>query len=283
AGTAVMADPGQMHQVIMNLCTNALHAMEEQERGEIRIRLKTTNLDPANALEEINLAPGTYVELQVQDNGGGIDDEAKQRIFEPYFSTRKNRGGTGLGLAVVHGIIKDFNGSIRVDSTPGEGSVFTLLLPAVNAEDCAADEINAMQEKTTPPSQENTQENSRGLKHVLVVDDEESMLNLMKGILEKHGYAVTCTTSSPHALEMFEKHGDGFDILITDYAMPAMSGIELAQEVRNIRSDIPVLMCSGYYADREKRGAQEAGIEIVLNKPIQDYQLTLALDNILSA
>lgn len=284
----VLADPGQMHQVIMNLCTNALHAIENQDRGSISIRIKTTTLDKDDVREEIGLEPGTYVELQVHDNGVGIDAESIKRIFEPYFSTRKKHGGTGLGLAVVHGIIKDFSGSISVDSTPGNGTVFRVLLPAVETRTDIKDKINAAQEKTAPtgqalPTQKHcTPEPGSGPKRVLVVDDEAALLDLTKRILQQHGYEVTSTTSSRHALEMVRQHRDRFDLLITDYAMPDMDGIELATEVRSIRSDIPVLLCSSYYAGKEQRRSGETGIEMVLNKPIQDYQLTLAVDSILN-
>jgi len=276
--SAVMADPVQMHQVIMNLCTNALHAMEEQDQGTMRISLRNTTLPPTNAPENINLAPGFYVELQVLDTGSGIEEEARQRIFEPYFSTRKERGGTGLGLAVVHGIIEDFNGSISLESSPGQGAAFNVLLPAADEEKCTVHKINPAKHQSAPTHAGN----SAGAKHVLVVDDEDHIANLIKKMLERHGYIVTCTTSSPHALEVFKKRRDMFDMVITDYAMPEMSGIELARRVRNIRSDIPVLLCSGYYAGKEYNSAQEAGIEMVLYKPLQDYQLVLAVDNILN-
>ncbi|MFO7832196.1 MAG: response regulator [Desulfuromonadaceae bacterium] len=282
ACSKVVADPGQMHQVIMNLCSNALQAMEEQDRGTILITLRNSHLDPGNAAEYINLEAGDYVELQVQDNGSGMEEETKRRIFEPYFSTRKKRGGNGLGLAVVHGIIEDFKGSISVESLPGQKTVFTVLLPAAAIGKDTDHHTQAMQQNHPPIQIENSPSSKHLSKHLLVVDDEEHIVSLIKNMLERHGYEVTCTTSSQHALEVFKGRKDAFDMVITDYAMPEMTGIELAQSVRNIRPDIPVLMCSGYYAGKEQRGASDAGIEMVLNKPLQDYQLTLAVDNILN-
>jgi PAS domain S-box-containing protein len=278
--TTVIADPGQMHQVIMNLCTNALHAMEEHTHGTLHLSLDKVPINGAERSALFGLAPGTYIQLQVHDTGSGMDEETRVRLFEPYFSTRKKQGGTGLGLAMVHGIIKGLSGSIKVDSAPGQGSVFSILLPAAHPE---SNPLGGPEEKEISPggARKNAEQNTSP-GHVLVVDDDEATANLTARMLEAHGYAVACITSSPEALEVFRRHKDRFIMLITDYAMPDMSGVELARQVRRIRADIPVIMYSGYYAGEEQRDACAAGIEMVLNKPLQDYQLTLAVDSILS-
>jgi CheY-like chemotaxis protein len=274
-----MADPVQMHQVIMNLGTNALHAMEKQEHGTLRISLQNKSIDPSHAATDLTLSAGEYVELKVNDDGCGIDEDAKQRIFEPYFSTRKKQGGTGLGLAVVHSIIKDFNGSISLESYPEQGTTFTVLIPAADIE-----QIN-------PISEDNSNKNRTGAeqvedeihpRHVLVVDPDDKAAALAKNILEPRGYKITSTGSSSKALEIFTRRKNQFDVVIADYALAEMNGIELAKELRAFHPDIPILLCRDYSSGVKQHDIREAGVQMVLNKPLQGYQLSLAVDSILN-
>jgi CheY-like chemotaxis protein len=251
-----MADPTNIHQVIVNLCTNAFHAMEN-EKGVLSVLLQREEIGPEQTAKEPGAEPGPYILLQVSDTGQGMDPKTVERIFDPYFTTKEVGKGTGLGLAVVHGIVQDHNGFIRVDSTPGEGSSFRIYLPvALEATD---DESN---EKETPEYA------PTGDERILVVDDERILANLHSTILRDLGYTVTTATASIEALELFRHDPGQFDLIITDQTMPALTGAELAQEILKIRPDFPIILCTGYSSVFSREEAQGIGIKQYLTKPV---------------
>ena len=248
----VLADPTQMNQIIMNLCTNAYHAMEETG-GKLTVGLKKVELT-AEAVEDQAMVPGPYVRLTVTDTGPGMDPETIARIFDPYFTTKDKDKGTGLGLAIIHGIVKSHDGHIGVHSDPGKGSEFQVYLPAVEA----------IQESV----QVDTQPILKGNERILLVDDNKDVANIEQQMLAHLGYHVTTRTSSPDALEAFRANPDNFDLVITDLTMPNMTGDKLAGELVNIRSEIPIILCTGFSEGMSKERAAMLGIKGFLMKPM---------------
>ncbi|MBU2630524.1 MAG: PAS domain S-box protein, partial [Proteobacteria bacterium] len=226
----VKGDPTQIHQIVMNLATNAYHAMEETS-GELKVSLKEVKL---NELDSINLdiGPGLYGCLTVADTGGGMDKDIIEKIFDPFFTTKKIGKGTGMGLSVVHGIVKHMNGAIKVYSEPGKGSKFTVYFPLEKG----SLEKQKIQENELMPS---------GIERILLVDDEESVAIIEKQILERLGYQVASFINSVEALDAFRAAPDKFDLIITDMAMPIMPGDKLSAALIGIRPDIPILLCTG--------------------------------------
>ena len=249
----VLADPTQIHQVIMNLCTNAGHAMRERG-GILRLNLLEADLDAHSSLNSPDLREGLYLRLEVSDSGHGMSPEVLKRIFDPYFTTKEISSGTGLGLAVVHGIIKKHRGAITVHSEPGQGTSFYVFLPRAAA-----------------PSEQQEEEASSipgGKERVLFVDDEVDLTNLAREILEFLGYTVITKTNSTAALEAYRADPDGFDIVITDQTMPTLTGLELAKELLGIRPDLPIILCTGFSEQINPEKAQALGISGFLFKPI---------------
>ena len=228
----VMADPTQIHQIIMNLCTNAFHAMKGTG-GVLKVILCNVEIDKSAENISPSIKVGSYVKLRVEDNGCGIKQEIIDRIFEPYFTTKKEGEGTGMGLAVVHGIIKSYGGEIIAFSRPGEGTAFDIYLPRV--EDNSIDS-----EKTAKSSL------PYGKEKILFIDDEIAIVDTSKNILKKLGYSVTGVTNSPEALDIFLQNPDKYDMVITDQTMPGITGSQLARKVMSIRPDIPIILCTGY-------------------------------------
>lgn len=229
----VVADPTQIHQLIVNLATNAKHAMD-QENGVLEIRVQPVTLDEYSCWDSSELRPGDYVKITVSDTGEGIAESNLEKIFEPYFTTREKGVGTGLGLSIVHGIVKGHKGGISVDSQPGRGSSFHVYLPVAGRE-CG----DALQEKTEGwlPG---------GKERILFVDDEQFIVEMQQKSLASLGYAVTSKTSGTEALEVFLENPAGFDLVITDMTMPDMNGKRLASNIKKIRPDIPVILCTGF-------------------------------------
>lgn len=261
----VMADYTQIHQVAMNLLTNAYHAMEKKG-GKLKVTLKEVDL---RADDLKGMPPGTYVRLTISDTGIGMDQSTIDRIFDPYFTTKKEGKGTGLGLAVVHGIIKSHGGHISVYSEPGKGSEFHVYLPV----------IKAQQETKQIEIQPIKKSNER----ILVVDDEKMVVEIQQKMLKRLGYDVTSCTSSVEALKAFQANPDNFDLIITDMTMPNMTGDQLAQKIMEIRTDIPIILCSGFSEKMSNEKAKSLGIKKFLMKPvlIKDLSITIrrALDN----
>jgi len=249
----VEADPTQMQQVMMNFCTNALHAMSE-EGGILEINLSETELDSYTASQYPDLGTGKYIRLTVSDTGHGIDKDVMERIFEPYFTTKEKGRGTGLGLSVVHGIVKSHGGAITVYSEPGKGSTFHVYIPAIQRE--VVEEKDEIEPLPT------------GHERILFIDDEPGLVEIGKQMLEYLGYEVTTRTSSIEALELFRTKPDQFDLVITDMTMPQMMGDRLAQELMQIRPDIPIILCTGFSKRITEEKAKGIGIKAFAMKPL---------------
>ncbi len=258
----VHATPTQIHQVVMNLCTNAAHAMLTKG-GMMEIVLKNIELTPDQCESIPDAVPGAYCQLTVSDTGDGMDPEIKQRIFEPYFTTKEQTGGTGLGLSVVHGIIKNFGGIITVDSEAGTGTSFDIYLPRVD--------------DTSPQAQPADATLPEGKERILVADDELFILEIMTDMLGSLGYEVETVSGGKEAIDLFRQAPDRFDIVIADLTMPKITGTQLAMRIKELRSDIPIILTTGMTIDHEAHGDQFEEFAAVLNKPIlfQDLAETL--------
>ena len=252
----IIANPTQIHQIIMNLCTNAYHAMEERG-GKLSVSL-------SRLADQSTDCAGSVV-LKVSDTGSGIAPEIIERIFDPYFTTKDIGKGSGMGLAVVHGIVENAGGRISVKSSLGNGSTFEVVLPECN------------QSAPTNSEASNVIAISSGHERILLVDDEPAIARLMKQMLGSLGYSVTSTTSSRTALETFRLNPGGFDILITDMAMPEMTGSELIREIHDIRSQLPVIVCSGFSDEHELNKANDQAIKAVIMKPVVKSEIAQAI------
>jgi signal transduction histidine kinase/ActR/RegA family two-component response regulator len=250
---AVMSDPTNIHQVIMNLCTNAGHAMQENG-GLLDVRLTDVDIDAEFAKHHPGMSPGKFVRLTVSDTGHGMSPEVIERIFDPFFSTKNKREGTGMGLSVVHGIVKSHGGTLTVDSTPGKGSVFKTFFPAIESE--------------WVPDNEHADLMVTGTESILFVDDEAFQADIAKQMLSRLGYRLTTCTSSVEALELFLQSPEKFDLVITDMTMPYMTGDLLAKELISIRPDIPIIVCTGYSDRIDADIANEIGIRELVMKPV---------------
>jgi PAS domain S-box-containing protein len=248
----VLADSTQFHQILMNLGANAAHAMRENG-GLLEVNLQEVSLDRSDLVQHPELTPGPYVVLTVRDTGCGIDQAIIGRIFEPFYTTKEVGEGTGMGLAVVHGIVKSCGGEITVASRPGEGTTFTILLPKITGEVAMAAAVPA----PLPTGNES----------ILFVDDEAMLVNLTREMLKKLGYQVVVQTSSLEALKIFQAQPEKFDLVITDQTMPHMTGLQLAQEFRHLRPDIPIILCTGYSEKVSLQNIKAAGINDLLMKP----------------
>jgi len=261
---AVMANPTQIHQVLMNLCINAYHAMRDHG-GKLEVSLMEVAVKPELAEDHPDLHPGLHVVLRVRDTGHGMDQATMQRIFEPYFTTKSAGEGTGLGLAMVHGIVKIHGGAVLVDSTLGGGSTFEVFLPVHIAE-------------SSPPVVEDTEiEAALGTERILVVDDEQLIVNLAEHSLEEMGYRVNGYRSSMDALDTFRANPSAFDVVVTDQTMPHLTGIELAREISKIRPGIPILLCTGYGESLMGQNIQMSGVCEILKKPFDARALARAI------
>lgn len=249
----VFADPTQVHQIVVNLCTNAAHAMREKG-GVLEVNLTSEILDSEAVATFQNLVPGAYVKLEVRDTGHGIKPENIERIFEPYFTTKGLEQGTGLGLAVIHGIIKSYDGEIMVESELEKGTTFKVWLPAV--------------EVGVAPVAERQDAIPGGTETILFVDDEEIMIGVIPLMLEKLGYKVIALADSIEALEFFRNKPDACDLVITDMTMPNMTGEELAREIMKIEPFVPIMLCTGFSDQIDERKAKEMGIRAFVMKPV---------------
>lgn len=252
------ADPTQIHQVVLNLCANAAHAMRNGG-GILGVVLRDADLDEAAARQHPDLRPGPYLEFVVSDTGHGMTPEVMERIFDPFFTTKKPDEGTGMGLAVVHGIVKGYNGAVLVQSEPGKGTVFRIFFPR-------------MEDKTLPECEE-IQVCHRGSERILFVDDEESIVISWKLALERFGYQVTGKTNSLEALDVFRSRPDQFDLVITDLTMPHKAGTDLAGELLNIRPDIGIILCTGFSETMDPQELKKTGIRELAFKPISTRQM----------
>jgi len=260
---SILADPTNIHQILVNLCTNALHAMKN-EKGVLTVKLSRVKLRETNVTMDGGLLVGTFVELAVSDTGCGMDEATLERIFEPYFTTKEIGKGSGMGLALVHGIVQRCGGFIRVESEPGKGSTFHVYLPAI-------------EEETEATAEETQKQLPLGDERILVVDDEPGIAGLYQAILEKLGYNVAVQCSSQKALEMFRASPGSFDLIVTDQTMPHLSGSELAGKILQIRPNIPVILCTGYSSMISEEKVQTIGIKKFLMKPVSIIDLAIAV------
>ena len=262
----LLADPIQIHQLLMNLCTNAGHAMKDSS-GVLEITLKNVHFTDADILEHPLMRSGDYVRLSVKDTGCGIPIRNLEHIFEPYFTTKKSSEGTGLGLAVVQGIVGNCGGDIRVYSEVGKGTVFNVYLPLITRE---------TEKKNEPVS-----EIPCGTEHILFVDDEISLVKTSKIILERLGYSVTGITSPEEALAAFKNTPDAFDLLITDKTMPELTGFDLVREIKSQRPELPMILCTGMSVKADIEKVQELGINGFLLKPFNKRELACIIRDVL--
>ena len=263
----VFADQTQMHQILMNLCTNAEHALRPHG-GMLEIGLDPFDVTDQMVASHPELKPGPHIRLTVHDTGCGIPPDIAQRIFDPFFTTKGVGEGTGMGLAVVHGIVTNHHGAITLDSAAGSGTTFTIYLPCRHTLQAEAPETDG----TSMP---------QGTGHILFVDDEEALAQLGNQVLEELGYEATICTNSLHALDIFRAAPAKFDALVTDQTMPHMTGDQLAEACLRIRPDLPIILCTGYSHSMTAERAQHMGIRAFLVKPIQNQELGLLLYELL--
>ncbi|MDY6954161.1 MAG: ATP-binding protein, partial [Thermodesulfobacteriota bacterium] len=263
---AVLGDPTQLNRVLLNLCTNAAHAMREKG-GTLQVNVEELELDDEGASAYQGLVTGTYVKLTVTDTGCGMEPGLMERVFDPYFTTKEMGQGTGLGLSVVHGIVKSHGGAITVRSEPEKGTTFDILLPVIETE------VRAEPKRFGPLP--------KGRGRILLVDDENALAGMAKEMLEHLGYQVVAKTSSLEALEAFMSQPDQFDLVITDMTMPGMTGDALAGKLMRIRPDIPVILCTGY-SDRISEGRAKAmGIRAFVMKPVVKREIAETIREVL--
>ncbi|MCC6231974.1 MAG: PAS domain-containing protein [Verrucomicrobiales bacterium] len=267
----VLADPTLVQQVILNLATNAAQAIGDQP-GQIRVVLEGVHLIAPFTPGTPDLPPGRYARLTVIDNGPGMDAATLERVFEPFFTTKPAGQGTGLGLAVVHGIIENHHGAVRAQSNPGQGSTFEIYLPAA--------ETNALPSSPPNPSAESPTEPRRG--RILVVDDEPSLLRITERILGLEGYQVSAFTNPIEARLAFLRAPGDFDLLITDYLMPGQNGVDLARQLTDARPEFPMIICTGHSFGLTRERAAELGFRDLLHKPVEFESLRRAVRAILS-
>ncbi len=265
----VLADPTQLHQVVMNLCTNAYHAMLGQGDGVLRVSLRAGGTGPG-LVDATRPQPDAWVLIEVSDTGCGMEPDVLDRIFDPYFTTKEKGKGTGLGLAVVHGIVQSFQGHIRVTSEPGFGSTFQVHLPALQSEG------ERGEARPARPLH-------RGSERVWVVDDERSVAIIEKNILESLGYAVRCFNNAPDLLTAFKASPNECDLLVSDIGMPHMDGAQLAREILLLRPDLPIILCTGFSDTVSRSQALEIGVREYIMKPLDVERLSAAVRATLDA
>ena len=267
----ISADPTQLHQVILNLCTNAAEAMQDGS-GVLEIRLEPFQHRAAYEADYPGLPSGDYLRLTITDTGHGMDSAVMERIFDPFFTTKGKAKGTGLGLSVVHSIIKNHGGTILVDSEPGHGTTFQVFLPRLAS--------------SSQPAETNPLLPLRGgSESILLVDDEADLVYAGRKMLERLGYQVVTASDGLEAFQRFLAEPNRFDLVITDQTMPDMTGEMLAREMLNVRSDLPIILCSGHgpSADRElsHQRAREIGIRELIYKPFEREEMTRVIRRVL--
>jgi CheY-like chemotaxis protein len=248
----VMGDPTQIHQILMNLCTNAGQAMQEKG-GVLGVELTDTELDSVFTSRHPDLKPGPYLSLTVSDTGHGISPDIMDRIFDPFFTTKESGKGTGMGLSVVHGIVKSYGGTVYAYSELEKGSSFKIFLPVISSSQKQDEKI----EMVVP----------HGTERILFIDDEPALVEMVKQTLKGLGYQVVIRTSSVEALNLFRAQPDRFDLVITDMTMPQMTGDKLAAALIAIRKDIPIILCTGFSYGMTEDRVKEIGVKGFLMKP----------------
>ncbi len=263
---SIESDPTNIHQIIVNLCTNAFQAMEN-EKGNLTVTLRRQEI-MEKEIAGNTISPGAFIVLTVADTGRGMDKETMQRIFDPFFTTKDVDKGTGLGLAVIHGIVQDSKGFIEVESTPGQGSIFRVYFPVLNDDIPLPKKII---EKDVPT----------GTERILLVDDEPLLVKLEQKQLEMAGFQVTGISNSTDALKKFQSDPDKFDLIVTDQTMPGLRGSELARAILKINPAIPIILCTGFSSVISKEEALAAGIKKFVVKPTKRHELVTAIRTVL--
>jgi PAS domain S-box-containing protein len=264
----VLADPSQVHQMIMNLCTNAAQAMPEG--GTLTVSMGGAELNGADSSGGTQIEPGRYLLIEVRDTGRGILPEIRERIFEPFFTTKAQDKGTGMGLAVIHGIVTELGGSIQVASEPGQGSIFSIFIPAIDG-----DRAGGQVEKATADRL------VRGKGRILFVDDEEDIVIWGVRSLEQLGYKVKGTTDAQEAWEVMQQEADRFDLVVTDLTMPKMSGRELIKRIREMRRDLPIILCTGYSEEMQPGSETMDAADALLVKPFSMAEFSWTVRSVL--
>ena len=263
----IRANPTEIDQILVNLCKNSVDAMEE-EIGILDVSVKSVTLDSHSKIRYEDILPGKYVKLSVRDSGKGIVSRIIDRIFDPYFTTKDIDKGLGMGLAVVYGIAKKHDGAVRVESEVGKGTTIKVLFPIAEAQE---DDTEGEEKSDV----------SAGTERILYVDDEASLVKMMKIILERRGYEIVGKTSSIEALALFQKEPEIFDMVITDTAMPEMPGDRLACEILRIRADIPIVLCTGHSDRIDEKKAKDLGLAAYVMKPLVTKDLVKTIRDIL--
>jgi CheY-like chemotaxis protein/anti-sigma regulatory factor (Ser/Thr protein kinase) len=267
----VLADATQVEQALLNLCTNAIQAIGTN-RGTVSIELSHNLQAGARPVERRGGVRGQHVKLAVRDTGSGIDAETLQRVFEPFFTTKPVGQGTGLGLAVVHGIMRTHQGTVDVQSTPDTGSVFTLYFP-VEADTVVAAPVEMPKPKAV-----------HGMgKHVMYVDDDEALVFLVERALTRKGFKVSTFTDPRLAVAALRAHPLDFDLLVTDYNMPGYCGVDLLREARLIRPELPVALASGYVTPEIEQSALNEGARALIHKPNDVDEMCETLQRLLQS
>nr|MBF0223308.1 DUF3365 domain-containing protein [Desulfobulbaceae bacterium] len=264
----ILADPTQIHQILMNLCTNAYHAMEDTG-GELSVSLKNTLIDTDDQAKLLQLELGEYVKLTVSDTGIGIGGDVIDKIFDPFFTTKEIGKGTGMGLSIIHGIMKGYKGAITVESRRGKGSTFHAYFPTI--------------QKDAIPEILESQYLPKGNERILLIDDEELLAEMGKDVLERLGYHVTVRHSSIEALTTFQNTPDTFDLIITDQTMPEMTGSDLARRMLQLRWDIPIILCTGFSNQIDEDSAKALGIKEFALKPLSKEVIAKLVRKVLDA
>jgi len=266
---AILADATQIHQVIINLCTNSSHALGE-DGGLIEVTVRHLEITGKNIDQYKNQKTGSFLELIIRDTGTGIDPDAREKIFDPYFTTKDIGKGTGMGLSVVHGIVKNHNGNIYVDSKPGKGTSFFILFPVLLSQQVKTTEMRVENRKT-------------GSENILFVDDETAIVAMTKQVLTKLGYQVEIYTDPTLALEDFKSRPDFFDIIISDMTMPQMNGLKLSEKIRELRPMVPVIICTGHSSSIDKERADSMGISEIAMKPVSITEIGKLIRKVLDS
>jgi len=266
ARDTILASPAELQQILMNLVTNASFAMKERG-GLLGINITNVDFKPDSPVFDADIEPGEYVQIVVTDTGSGMTPDVMKRIFEPFFTTKGVGEGTGMGLPVVYGIVKSLHGTISVESEPGAGSTFRVFLPITRTDE----KLESSEVQVTP----------KGTERILFVDDEELLTEWGQASLERLGYTVTALTDSTEALNLFSSEPSRFDLVVLDQTMPKLTGLNLARELRQIRPDLPIILCTGHSDSVSPQKASEAGIKEFLIKPIAKQQLATVVRSVL--
>ncbi len=265
----VMADSGKIHQVVMNLCTNAYQAMRDTG-GTLSVGLTEIKIKNRGSIPRLNVMPGNYIRLEVKDTGQGMTRETMSKIFEPYFTTKAANKGTGIGLAVVKGIVDEFKGYIEVDSRKGKGASFKVFFPIIQEKTGV---------ETTKPERTILYQ---GSERILLVDDDKNILNTNRKLLEYHGYRVSSFLNVMAAFQEFEKDPLKFDLIVSDVTMPGMTGDVFSKKVLALRPGTPIILCSGFNENISEKKLQDIGVRKFLHKPIIKHELVSEIQHILS-